>query len=141
MALGPGTNADLVTVLKNLTDNIRKAFENDSIFIQNGHTRAYFGVEHIHDQSHVDPIVDPDKMSTAVVLHLRNTELQRTRQGAYQVAFEAEFDRLIRVTQHSHTREHYFHIVITKNTDDTTNHKYDYMVVMALINSYWTLPK
>ena len=141
MASGPRANADLVTVLKNLTDEIKKAFENDRVFIQNRHTRHHFGVQHIHDKSHVDPAVDPDKISAAVILHPKNTELQRTREGAYQVAFEAEFDRLIGVTQCSCTREHYFHIVITENTDNTTNHQYDYVIVMALINTYWTLLK
>ena len=129
------------TVLQNLTYQIRNAIERNRVFVQNGHTRKHFGLQPVHDKSHVDPTVDPDKISAAVILHPRNTALQRTPRGDYQVVFEADFDRPVGRTQHSHSWEHYFHIVITKNTDQTTTLKYDFIVVTALINSYWILPK
>ena len=57
------------------------------------------------------------------------------------MAFEAEFDEPIGVTQYSCTKAHYFHIVITENSDNTTKQNYDYVVVTATVNKYWRLDK
>ena len=76
------------TLLQNLTYEIRNAFEN----IQIPHTRDYFASEIVPHKSHIDNNVCWHKLTAAVALYPRNTELQLTEDGAYQVAFEMEFD-------------------------------------------------
>ena len=53
-------------------------------------------------KSHINNDVCQHKLAAAVVLNPRNTELQLTQDGAYQVAFEVEFDKPIGQTQFSH---------------------------------------
>ena len=80
------------TLLQNLTYEIRNAFENNRVFIQTPHTRDYFASELVPRKSHIDNDMCRHKLTAAVALYLRNTELQLTEDGAYQVAFEMEFD-------------------------------------------------
>ena len=80
------------TLLQNLTYKIRNAFENNRVFVQTPHIRDYFASEIVPHKSHVDNNVCQHKLTAAVALYLRNTELQLTEDGAYQVAFKMEFD-------------------------------------------------
>ena len=83
------------------TNQIRKALDGNQVFIQTPHTRDHFGSVLVPGKSHVDNDVDQDKLAAAVVLNPRNTELQLTQDGAYQVTFEVEFDKPIEQTQFS----------------------------------------
>ena len=87
--------------------------DQDQVFIQTPHTRDHFASELVPGKSHVDNDVCRRKLAAAVVLYPRNTELQVTQDGAYQVAFEVEFDKPIGQTQFSHNPARHFHLVIT----------------------------
>ena len=137
--VGTGANAHPGPVLTDLTNQIRKALDGNQVFILTPHTRDHFGSELVHGKSHVDNDVDWDKLAAAVVLNPRNTELQWTQNGAYQVAFEAEFDKPIRQTQFSHNPAWHFHLVIMQNTDP--NIYFEFVVVMGLVESYWLLER
>ena len=78
MVSGLAANADPLSVLQLLKDIIEKAFGRNRVLVQSGHTRSHFGAQRIHSKCHIDPAVDPDKLSLAVALHQRNTELQQT---------------------------------------------------------------
>ena len=113
MASGTGANAHPGPVLTDLTNQIRKALDEDQVFIQTPHTRDHFGSVLVPGKSHVDNDMDRNKLAAAVVLHPRNTELQVTQDSAYQVAFEVEFDKPIRQTQFSRNPARHFHLAIT----------------------------
>ena len=51
---GTGANAHPGPVLRNLTNQIRKAFEEDQVFIQTPHTKDHFASELVSDKWHVD---------------------------------------------------------------------------------------
>ena len=99
---GTGANAHPGPVLTGLANQIRKALDRNQVFIQTPHTRDHFGSVLVPGKLHVDNDMDRDKLAAAVVLNPRNTELQLTQDGAYQVAFEVEFDEAIGQTQFSH---------------------------------------
>ena len=83
------------TLLQNLTYEIRNAFENNRVFVQTPHTRDHFASELVPHKSHIDNDMCQHKLTAAVALYPRNTELQLTEDSAYQVAFETEFDILV----------------------------------------------
>ena len=126
-------------VLRNLTNQIRKAFREGQVFVQTLHTRDHFASELVPRKLHVDNDMCQHKLTAAVALYPRNTELQLTEDGAYQVAFEAEFDKPIGVTQFSHRAACHFHLVVTWNTDP--NIKFEFIIVMGLVESSWLLDK
>ena len=113
MASGTGANAHPGPVLTDLTNKIRKVLDENQVFIQTPHTRDRFGSLLVPGKSHVDNNVDQNKLAAAVILNPRNTELQRTQDGAYQVVFEVEFDKPIGLTQFSRNPACHFHLAIT----------------------------
>ena len=51
---GTGANAHPGPVLRNLTNQIRKAFDEGQVFMQTPHTRDHFASELVPGKSHVD---------------------------------------------------------------------------------------
>ena len=136
---GTRANAHPGPVLTDLMNQIRKALDGNQVFILTPHTRDHFGSELVHGKSHVDNNVCRHKLTAAVVLNPRNTELQRTQNGAHQVVFEVEFDKCIGQTRFSHNPARHFHLVIMRNTDP--NIDFEFVVVTGLVESKWLLEK
>ena len=141
MASGGECAASRQTVLQQLTAEIQATIKKKRILIQMYHTRQHFGIEPIYNKSHCNPKVDPDKLTAAVVLEPRNTEIQQNRPSQYCVVFEAEFDEAIGFSQKRCDPVRYCYIVITKNSDQTHYQNYDFVIVMSYFLRDWKLQK